>query len=407
MSEQTLETKAEVEASEEIEDYRVKILIKWKQSIENIIEVGNLLNQANEKLENKDYAKLEVALPFSKTVASYLRKIANHQIINNARYYDRLPNYYNTLYYLADIDNKPLIGLIETKEVTPQITLAKAKELAKRFKDGQEAKAEATKPDDGSPILYEVGVISVAIDSIDGVVDFEGKLQKFLEDWHGSVAHTRKEGSLADYYRSQQVTICEKHILGLEDTLGGVTIDELRMLENAASHISKSSKPNRKIPSKSGKQKKTCLPDEYSDLAKLEVLTGKKEITRSDIKDWCNDNNVPCQLSDLSKIDRAIYVWEQARIVLAREDKVASREAMGRLVEMAKTSIHEPISKLAGELIAEIRRFKEKDEDRDEIKSKEEANTANSDTEDTETEPANDTQIDEQGKDEPGEEIHQ
>ena len=207
MTEQTLETKAEVEASENIEDYRGKILIKWKESIKNIIEVGNLLNDANKKLKNEDYATLETTLPFSKTVASYLRKIANHQIINNSRYYDRLPNYYNTLYYLADIDNKPLIGLIETKEVTPQITLAKAKELAKRFKDGQEAKDNAPNPNDGSPILYEVGVISVAIDSIDGVLDFEGKLQKFLEDWHGSVAHTRKEGSLADYYRSQQVTI--------------------------------------------------------------------------------------------------------------------------------------------------------------------------------------------------------
>ena len=288
--------------------------------------------------------------------------------------------------------------------------------MAKRFKTGQEAKDDATKPDDGLPILYEVGVISVAIksseakDGIDGVLDFEGKLQVFLKDWQGSVAHTRKEGSLADFYRSQKVTIYEKNILELEDTLGGVTIDELRMLENAASHVSKSTKNNKKIFSQSGKQKKICLPDDYSDLAKLKKLIGKEDITRTDIKDWCANNHVPCQLGKLEEIDKEIYVWEQARIVVAREDKVASREAMGRLVEMAKTSIHEPISKLAGELIAEIRRFKEKDEDRDEIKSEEEANTANSDTEDTEdtgTEPANDTQIDEQRKDEPGEEIQQ
>ena len=85
MAKQTLELKGEVEVSKKIEDYRTRIQTAWQQSIEKIIEVGRLLNQANETLEKDDYSKLEVALPFSKTVASYLRKIADHPIIGNQR----------------------------------------------------------------------------------------------------------------------------------------------------------------------------------------------------------------------------------------------------------------------------------------------------------------------------------
>ena len=112
----------------ELTEWRTRIESAWQKSVQSVIEVGNLVKQAKEQL-GVSYSLLEAELPFSSTVAAFLIKIAENPVLSNPTYHSRLPNGYNTLYYLASVDEKQLVQQLESGEITPNFTVANAKLL--------------------------------------------------------------------------------------------------------------------------------------------------------------------------------------------------------------------------------------------------------------------------------------
>lgn len=122
MSEQELISK------NELDDWRSRIEAAWQKSVESVIEVGRLVQQAKTEL-GASYSLLEVELPFSSTVAAFLVKIVENPILSDPQYFNRLPNSYNTLYHLSSIDNDELVKQIEDGVITPDYHLSSAKKL--------------------------------------------------------------------------------------------------------------------------------------------------------------------------------------------------------------------------------------------------------------------------------------
>lgn len=118
----------QVTTNKEVDQWRASIESAWQKSVQSVIEVGRLVKQAKEEL-GSSYALLETQLPFSSTVAAFLVKIAERPVLSDAQYYSKLPNGYNTLYYLASVDEETLKEQIDKGEVTPNFTIANAKAL--------------------------------------------------------------------------------------------------------------------------------------------------------------------------------------------------------------------------------------------------------------------------------------
>jgi hypothetical protein len=163
-------------SQKELEDWKIRIESAWQKSVQSVIEVGNLVKQAKEQL-GVSYTLLESELPFSSTVAVFLIKIAENPVLSNPTYHARLPNGYNTLYYLASVDEKQLVQQIENGEITPNFTLASAKSLREALpKKPTSTTAVPKKP---KTVTYEVGSISIA--APDNVEQFQKDLTKLLK----------------------------------------------------------------------------------------------------------------------------------------------------------------------------------------------------------------------------------
>jgi len=128
------------------------------------------------------------------------------------------------------------------------------------------------------------------------------------------------------------------------------------MLENASDFLNKQKKLTikKEVEVKGKKVMRACLPDDYSDLKKLIKLIGKKEIFKSELRDWCIENKVPNKFTDLRSIDKELYVWEQVRLILEKKDV---KGGMARLKDMGHYSTSEEIKELANTVFNEINRF--------------------------------------------------
>lgn len=182
--------------AKQLAEWRARIESAWQKSVQSVIEVGKLVKQAKEQL-GVSYTLLETELPFSSTVAAFLIKIAENPVLSNPTYYSRLPNGYNTLYYLASVDEKQLVAQIESGEVTPNFTLASAKALRTALPKVPSATPVSSKK--LKDVTYEVGILSVAAPH--NVDQFEKELAELLEKHGGAITLTHKENSLAEWHR--------------------------------------------------------------------------------------------------------------------------------------------------------------------------------------------------------------
>jgi hypothetical protein len=75
--------------------FEVTIAGEWRKHVSAIVQVGKLLNQAREELEQDDFDRLK--LPFSKRTAQMLRRIAKHPVIADPANHGSLPACWRTL----------------------------------------------------------------------------------------------------------------------------------------------------------------------------------------------------------------------------------------------------------------------------------------------------------------------
>jgi hypothetical protein len=128
------------------------------------------------------------------------------------------------------------------------------------------------------------------------------------------------------------------------------------MLEDAAHFLSKAKNQGSKAELAINGELviRTCLPDEYKDIATIRELLGAKDITRGLLKKWCVDNKVPNQFTQLSSMDKQLYVWEQVRLITERKD---IKGGVKNLKNMASYSTIPHIKELAKKLLADVSQF--------------------------------------------------
>jgi superfamily II RNA helicase len=343
MSEQELISK------NELDDWRSRIEAAWQKSVESVIEVGRLVQQAKSEL-GASYSVLETELPFSSTVAAFLIKIVENPILSDPQYFNRLPNSYNTLYHLSSIDNDELVKQIEDGVITPDYGLTSAKKLKSQSSStSDETNNKETKS------LYEVGKIQ--IEKIEDLEGLKNDLNKLLKKYNGSISYSKNKESLYEHYHNQLLQQSLQKIEELEKSLNDVSLDQLRMLEDAADFLSKDTKSTvkKEVEDKGKKEMRSCLPDDYEHLKDLQNLIGKKDIFKNEIRQWCIENKIPNKFTELRSIDKELYVWEQVRLVLEKKDV---KGGMKRLKDMGQTSSNPNIRELSNTVLHEINLFK-------------------------------------------------
>ena len=245
-----------------------------------------------------------------------------------------------------------MVEQIESGEITPNFTLAKAKALREVTPKKSATKKPA--PKKKSKPVYDVGTISIS--DPNNTVQFQQELTELLEKYGGSITYTHKENSLADWHRQlihQQA--CEM-IRKSEKSLHNISYEQVRMLEDAAHYLSKNAtkKAKAELVIKGELVIRDCLPDDYRDLKKIRALIGIQHVTRGQLKKWCIENKVPNQFTEVSKMDKDLYIWEQVRLIAERKDV---RGATKRLNDLATRSTITKIKNLAQKALDEVSRF--------------------------------------------------
>ena len=343
-----------ISSQNELNNWKHRIEVAWQKSVQSVIEVGNLVKQAKEAL-GVSYNLLEAELPFSSTVAAFLIKICENSVLSNPAYHSRLPNGYNTLYYLASVDEKRLVEQIENGEITPNFTVASAKSLRAETPKSAVTKHKEDKP---KARVLEVGSVSIAEPS--NVAQFQADLNKLLAKHGGTVTYTHNEQSLAAWHNKTLLKQAHDKISEFESSLNStISLDDLRLLEDACFFISKQKNRRYKVEIvRDGELvERVAIPQDYKDHGRLVELLGTGDITRGAIEEFCREHKIPNQFTDLKSMDKEIYLWEQARLVLENRD---SKGAAKRLHDMAARSRVPEIRELGKTIIDELTRFSNK-----------------------------------------------
>lgn len=334
------------------DEWKHRIEDAWHKSVASVIEVGKLVKQAKEDL-GASFSLLETELPFSSTVAAFLIKISEHPVLSNPAYFNNLPNGYNTLYYLASVEEEELVAKIKSGDINPNFSLANAKALREVA-----PKKGTAKKTDKEDALYEVGSIKIGL--VNKIDEFEKELNELLTKYNGKVKHTHTENSLADLHRQKLLEKAVAKIEKTESELATISLDDMRMLEDAAHFMQKTQNQKNRIQitlDDGTIVDRTGIPEDYKDYERLVELIGQKEISRGTLKRWCVEHKVPGQFVELTSIDKELYLWEQVRLVTDKKDAVGG---LKRLKSMASRSTIPHIKKLAAELVEEVERFSNK-----------------------------------------------
>jgi len=343
-----------IHSQKELANWRNRIESAWQKSVASVIEVGKLIKQAKDEL-GVSYNLLETELPFSSTVAAFLVKIAEHPILSNPAYFAKLPNSYNTLYHLTSVDNKQLLKQLESGQITPNYTLSSAKSLRDVSPKSTPTKKAITRIN--KSITYEVGTISIAEPR--NVDAFESDLVALLQKYKGTIAVTHKPNSLAEWHRHLIHQQALEKIATSESELKSISLEEIRMLEDAAHFLSKDKNQKNKaeIVVNGELVTRTSLPTDYKDYKQITKLLKSKDITRGYLKTWCIENKVPNQFTELKSMDKELYIWEQVRLITEKKDV---KGGIKRLRDMASRSTIPKIKSLAQKVLKEVTRFDKK-----------------------------------------------
>lgn len=135
------------------EHWAPRISAEWCKSVEGIINVGRQLIAAKEACEHGEFLRLfkghenpvSEPVPFGKDAAERLMRVAAHPVLSNSDQSRNLPQSYQTLYVLAQLDDSETIdGIkrgdipldmsavtagIKAGEITPDMTRADASAL--------------------------------------------------------------------------------------------------------------------------------------------------------------------------------------------------------------------------------------------------------------------------------------
>lgn len=298
----------------EIVEWVVRIEGAWHKTIQDIIEVGRLLKRAKDEL-GTTYEQLVRQLPFSSSQAINFVRISEHRVLSDSTYWNGLPKALNTLYYLSRLEASYVQEAIRSGDISPDTTLSQAKALVSghtKTVGGHQAKADSADYMDVTVSIPRTSDVSKVLEAAQAMVGTFG----------GTIDYRKNETSVGEFFLKDAKKYIERSIGETKGDLKNATVEQMRMLEQAVETLSK------------GKTKKgdpePKLPDEDPDTAALTVLLGVQEITGATIKTWCVGNDVPTRLA-LDKVDQPVYVWEQARLIVEKQDEKAARKRLEQI----------------------------------------------------------------------------
>ena len=300
----------------------------WNKTVQGIFEVGNLLKRAKDQL-GKSYKQLVERLPFNATTAGNLVRVAEHRVLSDPAYWDQLPKALETLYYLSRLDGARVIEAIDRGEITPGLTLAKAKDLV-----------GVGETKDSGPQGTAEQYVDVVV-SIPKSADLYKAVQDVLnlaQTYAGTLDYHKNEKSVGGFWLK---TIRQKALDGIANTKGQlpntITYDEMCELdEGAAQELLDIKKRHAKLVKDSnGKPVEPRLPGDYSTYCALKTRTGLSEITLRGLKNWCTKSGIPTRLA-LLDVDQPVYVWEQLRLIADKKDEKAGRRRLEKIAKGKK-----------------------------------------------------------------------
>jgi hypothetical protein len=105
------------------EQWADRICIQLGKSVEAVIEVGRLLNEAQKDLPEGEWCRFfdNGLVPFSRQWAAKYMAIARNQVISNVKDPLRLPAAVETLYALAKADQATLKNALRDGVITPDM----------------------------------------------------------------------------------------------------------------------------------------------------------------------------------------------------------------------------------------------------------------------------------------------
>jgi hypothetical protein len=136
-----------------------RITSTWQSSVANIIETGELLNEAKAKLHHGEFGDLiKRYLPFKQRTAQKLMKLARNPVLSKAAHVPRLPAHYGTLIALdtlalpdTELETKIHDGTITSKMERKDVSALKPKNAMPR--ESAMTKLKQTNIEQGRRIL--------------------------------------------------------------------------------------------------------------------------------------------------------------------------------------------------------------------------------------------------------------
>ncbi len=170
--------------NDKIEKYVSQIKPAWNRLLASIFEVGDLLADAKDNLDGKEYKELLTRLGFGTRTEERLIAIARDSRLRAKRIQAKLPACWTTLYVLSEFNDQQWRSLQDSNKLTPKLTRA----AAENFKKGIPNKPSTSKslPVTVSPEVQKSGANGNTAFHIfypNGFNDKKGRLDaRFLRD---------------------------------------------------------------------------------------------------------------------------------------------------------------------------------------------------------------------------------
>jgi hypothetical protein len=121
---------APLQRKDEVREWLDKLSKCCTNHIAAVIQTGTLLHSAKAALKGRwvEFKKSD-ASPFTPRKIEMLMRIAKNKTLADAQHYAHLPEAWTVLHALAGIAEDKLVGLIQSGQITPRLTLKAAKAL--------------------------------------------------------------------------------------------------------------------------------------------------------------------------------------------------------------------------------------------------------------------------------------
>jgi hypothetical protein len=245
------------------EAWALRISARWRQSIESIIETGQLLHDAKAALPHGEFgAMIADALPFGARTAQMLMAVASDKRLSNPKHVSLLPPSWGTLHALTSLSDDEFTRGIEEKIIRPDMERKDVDNLrpqrerpekdATQLREGvdawiadQASSSDAESPD--APAAHMAGRIHPAGDLdysptppwatralVERVLRHAGREGhcKFQRAWEPACGEGHMAEVLREYFR--EVFASDIHArCGYPDKTGDFLASDLRVVDGA------------------------------------------------------------------------------------------------------------------------------------------------------------------------------